>query len=178
MLKPLLLAGASLFPLVAISIDSIQTVQAKTVVSYTPITHHQLIAKGGRANYTNAQQQSDIKNIRQTLSTFYRGFNQSSVSTMALATETATKQERASMQGMFDRLKAVGADMSIEIQSIELVSLTDRTAVVKMAQRIRVTSPKRSGTFQSSSAIKLVKNRGQWKISDGKTAMGKVEEDR
>lgn len=172
MLKPLLLAATTLFPLTAMSIDLIQTANA------APITHQQLIAKGDKASHINSQQQSDIKNIRQTLTTFYRGFNQYNVETMALAATSPTSKDKASIQGMFDRLKAARVDMSIEIQSIELVALTDRTAVVRMDQKIRVTSPQRSGTSQSSSTVSLIKDRGQWKISDGTTAMGRIQQDR
>jgi hypothetical protein len=89
-----------------------------------------------------------------------------------------SNNEKAYMRRMFDRLKSYNVDMSIEVQDIELVSLSDRDALVKVTQLMRARGSGRAISSQQSSSFSLVKQQGRWRVSDSDTVMKSMSQDR
>jgi hypothetical protein len=137
-----------------------------------------LIVKGEKPTHLNSQQQSDVKSIHRTLTEFYRGLNEYNVDRMARVAIVTSNNEKAYMQRMFDRLKSYNVDMSIEVQDIELVSLSDRNALVKVTQLMRARGSGRAISSQQSSSFALVKYQGRWRVSDSDTVMKSMSQDR
>jgi hypothetical protein len=171
MLKPLLIATTTLFSAILVSIN---TANAATKPAPSQLGHQQLIAKGTKSTHMSAQRQSDIKSIHQALSQFYRGFNEYSFEAMASSTVEYTPAEKAYIEKLFKRIKSSGVDLSIEVQSIDLVELSARNAFVKINQNMKAIGPQRSGGYELLSKVRLVKLNGKWKIGDGYTVMKSV----
>ncbi len=172
MLKYLSIATTTaLVNLVLVSTNTVQIANATTVS--IPVTSSnsqvQLIAKGDNSAHINAQQQSDIKNIRQTLTQFYRGLNEYNIERMARVAVPGSDKDKEYLRGVFAKLKAYHVDMSIEVENIELVSLSATNALVKVNQVMKAQGPGKSMVSKNSSSLALVKYRGQWKISDMKS---------
>jgi hypothetical protein len=177
-------AATAIVNLVLVSTNTVQIANAAidSAPSTLPISQDKLITKDAETTqkpaHLNAQQQSDVKNIHRTLSEFYRGFNQYSVNQMERAAVPSGDEGKERLRGMFAELKAARVDMSIEVQNIELVSLSERNAMVRIDQLTKFRSPKGAGSVQHSVSLALVKDRGQWKISDGNIVMQGINRDR
>jgi hypothetical protein len=141
-------------------------------------TQAKLITKEDKPTHINARQQSDIQAIHHTLSEFYRGLNEYSVDRMARVAVTASASEKEYLRNLFKRLKSDRVDMSIEVQNIELVSLSEHNALVKVTQVMKARGSQKAVSSQQSASIGLVKYQGKWKISDSNTAMKSIEPDR
>ncbi len=178
MLKPLLLALTTLLPLTFGSINTAQTAHAVTRITPSQGSPQQLMAKGDKSSHTTAQQQSDVKNIHQTLTQFYRGINEYDVESMSRAVVMSSASEKAYMQRLFNRLKSYHVDMSVEVQNIDLLKLSDRNAMVKINLAMKSRTSKKAVNSQQSSILALVKYQGKWKISDADTVMKSIDRDR
>jgi hypothetical protein len=182
MLKILSIAAATaIVNLVLASTNVAQNASAQTVSlqSISSQTQEKLIAKDEeKPVHINASQQSDVQGIHQALTQFYRGLNEGSVDRMARVSVSTSATEKEYLRSVFARLKSSRVDVSVEIQNIELVSLSANNALVKIDQLVTAKSAQRSGSVQQYSSVALIKNRGQWKISDGNTVIKSVNRDR
>ena len=182
MLKYLSIAAATaIVNLVLVPPHSAQLTNAQTISvrSISQPSQDKLIAKDEeKPAHINASQQSDVRGIHQTLTQFYRGLNEGSVDRMARVSVSASVSEKEYLRNVFTRLKSAHVDISVEIQNIELISLSAKNALVKIDQLVTARSTQRSGSVQQSSSVTLIKDRGQWKISDGSTVIKSVNQDR
>jgi hypothetical protein len=177
-------AATALINLVFVTTNTVQIANASMDAGspFAFTSQDKLIVKGEKPTqkpaHLNAQQQSDVKGIHRTLTEFYRGLNEYNVDRMARVAVTTSNNEKAYMQRMFDKLKAYNVDMSIEVQDIELVSLSDHNAVVKVTQLMRARGSGRAISSQQSSSFSLVKNQGRWRVIDSNTVMKSMPQDR
>jgi hypothetical protein len=181
MLKYLIVtATTTIVNLVLVSTNTVQIANAAIVSapSNLPSSQGQLIAKGERSTHINAQQQSDVREIHTTLTQFYRGFNQLDVDKMARVATPATTAEKNYLRSIFNKIKTANVDMSIEVKNIELVSLSDRTAVVSIEQLTKFRGPKGAASIKQSSSLSLVKSNGRWIVSDSSTIINSADRER
>ncbi len=181
-------AATALINLVLVTTNTIQIANASmdTGSSLAVTSQDKLIVKGEKPTqkptqkpaHLNAQQQSDVKGIHRTLTEFYRGLNEYNVDRMARVAVTTSNNEKAYMQRIFDKLKAYNVDMSIEVQDIELISLSDHNAIVKVTQLMRARGSGRAMSSQQSSSFSLVKNQGRWRVIDSNTVMSSMPQNR
>jgi hypothetical protein len=177
-------AATALINLVLVSTNTIQIANAGMDAgsSLAVTSRDKLIVKGEKNTqqpaHLNAKQQSDVKGIHRTLTEFYRGLNEYNVDRMARVAVVTSNNEKAYMQRMFDKLKAYNVDMSIEVQDIELISLSDHNAIVKVTQLMRAKGSGRAMSSQQSSSFSLVKNQGRWRVTDSNTVMSSMPQNR
>jgi ketosteroid isomerase-like protein len=177
-------AATALINLVLVTTNTVQIANASMDAgsSLAITSQDKLIVKGEKPSknpaHLNAQQQSDVKGIHRTLTEFYRGLNEYNVDRMARVAVTTSNNEKAYMQRIFDKLKAYNVDMSIEVQDIELISLSDHNAIVKVTQLMRARGSGRAMSSQQSSSFSLVKNQGRWRVIDSNTVMSSMPQNR
>jgi hypothetical protein len=173
-------AATALINLVLVTTNTIQIANAAPDPGFSLIVNSQdkLIVKGEKPAHLNAQQQSDVKGIHRTLTEFYRGLNEYNVDRMARVAITTSNDEKVYTQRMFDRLKSYRIDVSVEVQDIELISLSDHNALVKVTQLVKARGSGRAMNSQQSSSLSLIKQQGRWRISDGKTFIQTMTPDR
>ncbi|PSB58698.1 hypothetical protein [Chamaesiphon polymorphus] len=171
---------AAISNLVLVSTNSILTASATIdpTRSISADEHQKLITKDEKPSQINAQQRSDIKSIHRVLTQYYRGFNEYSVERMERATVPGSVTEQGYLRGFFARMRAAGVGMSIEVENIELVSISENNALVNIDQVMKVRGQGGSATSHQLSSIALTKYRGQWKISDGNTVIKSLNRDR
>jgi hypothetical protein len=146
-----------------------QIVNAETVAIGATANSHQekLIAKDAKPTPINAQQQqSDVRSIHRTLTEFYRGFNEGNVHRMERVAIPSSPQDHEKLRNVFADIKSNRVNLSIEVQNIELVTLSDQSAMLKIDQLAKFRGPSGSGQKQSFISVALVKINGQWKVSD------------
>jgi hypothetical protein len=181
MLKYLFVTGATaIVNLVLVATNNIQIVHAigDPIPSTVQVDRGKLIVKDEKHTYSDAQQQSDIKSIHQTLTEFYRGLNEYNVDRMARVAILTSDSDKAYLRRTFARLKSYGVDMSVEVQNIELVSLSEHNARVKITQIVKAKGSQQSISSQQLASVVLVKYRGRWKVSDSDTVMKSLDRER
>jgi hypothetical protein len=150
--------------------------------STLPVRQDKLITKDAETTqkpaHLNAQQQSDVKSIRRTLTELYAGINEYNVNRMMRVFATVPDTDREYMQHLFARLKAERVEMSVEVKDIELVSISERNAFVKVTQSRKFRGSQGAITAQESTSLALVKYQGKWKISDGGVVVKSISQDR
>jgi hypothetical protein len=173
-------AATALINLVLVATNTIQIANAGMDTSSSLIVTSQdkLIVKGEKPAHLNAQQQSDVRSIHRTLTEFYRGLNEYNVDRMARVAVGTSNDEKAYTQRMFDRLKSYRVDVSVEVQGIELISLSDHNALVNVTQLVKARGSGKALSSQQSSSLSLVKNQGRWRISDASTVIKTMTPDR
>jgi hypothetical protein len=181
MLKYLVIAATTaIVNLVLVTTNPIQIANAAMDSAQPTSTtnREKLITKEDKPVHINASQQSDIRAIHHTLTEFYRGLNEYNVDRMARVAVTASENDKEHLRNMFGQLKSYRVNMSIEVQNIELISLSEHNALVKITQVMKARGSQRAVSSQQSASIALVKYQGKWKISDSNTAMRSIEQDR
>ena len=173
-------AATALVNLVLVTTTNVQIADAAGdfIPAIESLSQDKLITKDDKPSYSSASQQADIKNIHKTLTEFYRGLNEHNVDRMARVSVMASDSDKEYLRRTFARLKSSGIDMSIEVQNIELVSLSASNARVEIAQLVKARGAQRAIKSQQSTSIVLVKYRGRWKVSDGDTVMQSLDRDR
>ncbi|WP_309729132.1 hypothetical protein [Chamaesiphon sp. OTE_75_metabat_556] len=177
-------AATALINLVLVTTNTIQIANAGIAAGSVQAVTSQdkLIVKGEKLDrkpaHLNSQQQSDVKGIHRTLTEFYRGLNEYNVDRMARVAVTTSSNEKAYMQRMFDKLKAYNVDMSIEVQDIELIALSERNATVKVTQLMRARGSNRAMSSQQLSSFSLMKTQGRWRVIDSNTVMRSMPQNR
>ncbi len=177
-------AATALINLVLVTTNPIQIANAGIAAGSVQAVTSQdkLIVKGEKLDqkpaHLNSQQQSDVKGIHRTLTEFYRGLNEYNVDRMARVAVTTSSNEKAYMQRMFDKLKAYNVDMSIEVQDIELIALSERNATVKVTQLMRARGSNRAMSSQQLSSFSLMKTQGRWRVIDSNTVMRSMPQNR
>ncbi len=151
---------------------------ANASVDIEPIGHDKLITKDDTSNYSVTAQKSDIKKIHRTLTEFYRGLNEQNVERMARVAVLDSNSDREYLRSTFARLKSYGIDMSIEVQNIELISLSEHNARVKVTQLMKARGSQRAVRSQQLASVMLVKYEGSWKVSDTDTVLKSMDRDR
>ena len=151
---------------------------ANASVDIAPIAHDKLITKDDSPTYSVTAQKSDIKKIHRTLTEFYRGLNEQNVERMARVAVLDSNSDREYLRSTFARLKSYGIDMSIEVQNIELISLSENNARVKVTQLMKARGSQRAVRSQQLASVMLVKYAGSWKVNDTDTVMKSMEQDR
>jgi hypothetical protein len=137
----------------------------------TPISQSKLITKDSKSLQINAKQQSELQRIHETLTQYYRGFNEYNVERMERVSISVSPSEKKYLQDMFSQLRAAHVDMSVEVQNIELLSLSANNALIKVEQVMKAHGPLKSMTSQQSASVMLTKYQGKWRISDGNTVV-------
>jgi hypothetical protein len=143
-----------------------------------PIGRDKLITKDDSPAYSATAQKSELKKIHRTLTEFYRGLNEQNVERMARVAVLDSDNDKEYLRSTFARLKSYGIDMSIEVQNIELVSLSENNARVKVTQLMKARGSQRAVRSQQLAAVMLVKYGGSWKVSDTDTVMRSFDRDR
>lgn len=139
---------------------------------------HKLITKDEKPSQINAQQRNDIKSIHQVLTQYYRGFNEYSVERMERATVPGSVTEQGYLRNFFAQMRANGVGISVEVENIELVSISENNALVTIDQVMKMRGQRGSATSHQSASIALTRYRGQWRISDGNTVIKSLNRDR
>ncbi len=182
MLKPLLFAKtATIFRLVV----PIWAISAATVVTATPASHYRdalstevastQIAKEDNSGQISARQQSDVQSIHKTLTQFYRGLNEYNIDRMAAVAVSASNRDKAFLRSQFARFKAAGISVIVEVKNIELVSLSDRDAIVKIEQLITAKSSQGTANYQQVASVTLIKDGDRWKVGGSSSAAQALE---
>jgi hypothetical protein len=170
MLKYLPIATTTaLVNLILVFTNPVQVAHAEMVAigSTAPSSQEKLIAKDIKSAPVNArQQQSDIRSIHRTLTEFYRGFNEYNVHRMEQVAIPSSPEDHEKLRSVFADIKSNRVNMSIEVQNIELVSLSEQNAVLRIDQLAKFQGLGRSATRQNSVSMALVKINGRWKVSD------------
>ncbi|WP_310487929.1 hypothetical protein [Chamaesiphon sp. VAR_69_metabat_338] len=164
--------------LVATNTVGIANAQMNPSLSLTVTSQDKLIVKGEKPAHLNAQQQSDVKGIHRTLTEFYRGLNEYNVERMSRVAVSTSNDEKIYTQRLFDRLKSYRVDVSVEVQDIQLILLSEHNASVKVTQLVKARGSGRAMSSQQSSSLSLVKQQGRWRISDGRTFVQTMTPDR
>jgi phage I-like protein len=172
--------ATALVNLVLVATHTIGVANAQMAPSHslTVTSQDKLIVKGEKPAHLNAQQQSDVKGIYRTLTEFYRGLNEYNVERMARVAISTSNNEKEYTQRMFDRLKSYRVDVSVEVQDIELITLSDNSASVKVTQLVKARGSGRAMNSQQSSSLSLIKQQGRWRISDARTFIQTMTPDR
>jgi hypothetical protein len=181
MLKYLFVTAATAIAnLVLVSTCHVQIAHADGALgsSIGPHDRDKLIVKDEKSANFNATQRSDLKRIHQTLTEFYRGLNEHNVDRMARVAVMTSDSDKEYLRRTFARLKSYGVDMSIEVQNIELVSLSEHNALVKITQLMKARGAQRAVKSQQSASVALVKYQGRWRVSDTDTVMKSFDADR
>jgi excinuclease UvrABC nuclease subunit len=164
--------------LVATNSSQIASAQIAPTRSISADRHQKLITKDEIPTHINSQQKSDIKGIHRALTQYYRGFNEYSIERMERATVPGSITEAGYLRDFFSRLRSAGVAVSVEVENIELVSLSENNALVNIDQVMKMRGSQRSATSKQAATIALVKYRGQWRISDGNTVIKSLDRDR
>jgi hemerythrin len=178
MLKPLLIATATLFSATFVSLNTAQVANAATQSHSVQNGHQELIARGNKSSHLSAQKQADIKSIHAVLTGFYRGLNNHNTEEIESAGLNRSSIGKAYAQRFFERMKAMNIEINYEVQSIDLLQLTGHTALVKVSQSTTAVGKGGTGNALSDTTIALVKYQGKWKISDGDSVIKSVSKSR
>lgn len=136
-----------------------------TATTQQSMNSRQLIAKQDRSSANvNRQQQADIESIHQTLTQYYRGANELSVERMERASLSLSADDRASNQKMFHEIKVNHINFSVEVDNIELLSMSGQKATVKVDEVMKISQGLRAGGLKRSVSFMMVKVNGIWKI--------------
>ncbi len=165
----------TIIPLSLTALSSISAASAATESKSQGSSHHQFIAKQDKSTNVDAQQQADIDSIHQTITQFYRGMNEFDVDRMERVSLSVPAADKAYMRRVFSRLKSNNIDMSVEVRKIELVSLSQNNALIKIDQVVKGRRGKLSTESKQTASLMLVKYRGTWKIGDSDTIVKSME---
>jgi hypothetical protein len=166
MLKPLLVATATIFSATFVLLNTDLAANAATQSHPVQNGHQELIARGNKPSHISAQKQADIKSIYGVLTEVYRGFNNQNIEAIQSLELKPSSSEKVYLQRLFKRFAAMRADVSYEAKSIELINLTKHTALIKINQLTTITGMGRSGNALQETTVTLVKYQGKWKIGD------------
>ncbi len=120
--------------------------------------------------HINAEQKSEVRAIYQTLTQFYRGLNEGNVDRIVKTATKVSAKDKEYLRNVFAKVKSAGINVNIEVKNIELTAFSGDTALLKVDSISQANKGStKGGGIQSSTDIALVKERGQWKISDLKT---------
>jgi hypothetical protein len=178
MLKPLLIATATLFSATFVSLTTAQVANAATQSHSVQNGHQELIARGNKSSHLSAQKQADIKSIHEVLTTAYRGMNNHNIEEVQSTELKPPAGEKPYLQRLFKRIEAMHVDTSFEVKSIDLMQLTGHTAIVKIGQLTTVVARGNTGNVLQETTVALVKYQGKWKISDSDAIIKSVSKDR
>jgi hypothetical protein len=176
MLKPLLIATATLFSATFVSVNTPQVANAATQSHSVQNGHQELIARGNKSSHLSAQKQAEINSIHEVLTGLYRGLNNLDADAMLKFDALDRPGDKIYLQRLFKQIKSMNIDISTEVKSIELLQLTKNSALVKITQVGRFTSPKKSGGFTQDSTVKMIKYQGRWKIGEGQAIVKPFKE--
>jgi hypothetical protein len=138
---------------------------ATTTTMQQSINSRQHIAKQDRSSANiNHQKQTDLEGIHQTLTQYYSGANELNVEQMERASLSLSADDKASNQQIFNEIKVNHINLSVEVQNIELLSMSGQKATVKVDEVMKLSKGLRSGGLQRSVAFMMVKVNGKWKI--------------
>jgi hypothetical protein len=164
-----------ILPLSLTALSGISSAHAATESKSQGASQHQFIAKQDKSANVNARQQADIESIHQTITQFYRGMNEFDVDRMARSSLSISAADKAYMRRIFSRLKSNNIDMTIEVRNIELVSLSEHNALVKIDQIVKGHRGDRSTESMQTGSLMLVKYHGKWKIGDSDTIVNSMK---
>jgi hypothetical protein len=178
MLKPLLFAAATLISATVVSLNTAQAANAATQSNSVQNGHQELIARSNKSSHLSAHKQADIKSIHETLTRFYRGFNQLDVDVMTSVSIAPPPKDVKETRQFFDRLKSDNVDMSFEVKRIDLLELSNRRAVVKVNNSVKGKGLGKTFDIPQVTTMLLVKSQGTWKIKDGYTVVKSIDSNR
>ncbi len=121
-----------------------------------------LIAKD-RSTSAQAPTQAEISGMYRSLTAFYGGLNERSISRMERGAHISSEAKKA-YRDLFDLVKYVRADISVEVTNINLVSYSNAKAVVDIDTVTRSKTIMGMKATPQKALIGLIKQNGQWKI--------------
>jgi hypothetical protein len=115
---------------------------------------------------------ADLQSIRQTLTQFYRGLNEASVTRISKVS-TLEGRDRHQLEALFSQIKSYGVDWSIEVTSIELVSFYNRNAVMQVTELHKFSGNGRVANREASTMLRLSKLSGRWQVTGINSDLGR-----
>jgi hypothetical protein len=149
-----------------------------TTASAAPISASasadKLIVEGTRVKPDRATNvtPADLQSIKQTLTQFYRGLNEASVTRIAKVSRLEG-EDRHQLEAMFSQIKSYNVDWSIEVTNIELVSFSNRNAVMQVSELHKFSARGRSADRMASTMLRLSKLGGRWQVTGIDSDLGR-----
>jgi hypothetical protein len=120
------------------------------------------------ANVTPA----DLKSIQQTLTQFYRGLNEASVARIGKVSRLEG-DDKHQLEALFSQIKSYNMEWSIEVTNIELVSFSNRNAVMQVSELHKFSARGRSADRAASTMLRLSKLGGRWQVTGINSNLGR-----
>jgi hypothetical protein len=173
MLKYLFLSSTAIVYFAIVATTPIQIASAASISASS--SADKLIVKDEKVKITQVNaSQSDLNGIRQTLTQFYRGFNERSVARIAKVAPLSGR-DKHQIEALFTQINSVGGDWSIEVRNIELVSFSDRNAFMRIEEIHKISVRGQVKTVPQSTSIRLSKHNGRWQVSDLSSALSSLD---
>ena len=164
MLKHLLPFSTAIIYLAIVATTPLQVANAAAISASS--SADKLIVKDEKVKITQVNaSQSDLNSIRQTLTQFYRGFNERSLTRIAKVAPLSGR-DKHEIELLFTQINSVGGDWSIEVTNIELVSFSDRNAFMRVDELHKVSAYGRVNNIPKLTSIRLSKHNGRWQVTD------------
>jgi hypothetical protein len=113
----------------------------------------------------NNPSQSDLNGIHRALNDYYGGFNEANVDRLEQGA-ALSRDTKKTIKEFFTITKNLRIGMFIEVTDIQLVALSNSNAVLSVKENWQLTGPNGSQNNRKSDSIKLIKDRGRWKVAD------------
>ncbi len=173
MLKHLLLASTAIVYFAIVATTPLQLASAAETSASS--SADKLIVKDEKVKITQVNAtQSDLNGIRQTLTQFYRGFNERSIARIAKVAPLSGSNKHQ-IEKLFTQINSVGGDWSIEVTNIELVSFSERNAFMRVEEIHKFSVGGRVKTIPQSNTIRLSKHNGRWQVNDLSDALNSLD---
>ena len=173
MLKHLLLSSTAIVYFAIVATTPIQIASAASISASS--SADKLIVKDEKVKITQVNvSQSDLNGIRQTLTQFYRGFNERSIARIAKVAPLSGSNKHQ-IEVLFTQINSVGGDWSIEVTNIELVSFSERNAFMRVEEIHNFRVGSRVKTIPQSNTIRLSKHNGRWQVTDLSNALSSLD---
>jgi ketosteroid isomerase-like protein len=153
--------------LALIAASTFQTSPALAIIVQDSTSSAPAQDRNQKPDRINAGQKSEVRAIYQTLTQFYRGLNEGNVDRVVKTATQVSAKDKEYLRNVFAKVKSAGINVNIEVKNIELTSFSGDTALLKVYSISQANKgAARGSSIQSATDIALVKDRGQWKISD------------
>lgn len=161
MLKQRSIASVTALVCVA-SISNGSLPMAQAAITDMSAVGDNLIAKD-RLPSAKAPSQAELNGIYRSLTAFYGGLNERSISRMERGAHISGEVKKV-YQDLFDLVRYVRADISVEVTNINLVSYSNAKAVVDIDTVTRSKTVMGMKATPQKALVGLIKQNGQWRI--------------
>jgi hypothetical protein len=159
-----MLKHLSIFSTAVVYLAILATTASAAPISAS-VSGDKLIVKDAKVKLTDSNNitQADLQSIRQTLTQFYRGINESNIQRIAKVS-TLTSKDKHQLESLFSQIESYGVDWSIEVTNIELVSFSNRIAIMQVSELHKFTGNGRVAGKPASTMLRLSKIGGRWQV--------------